>query len=93
MGPRITIEPVIEHEYRVLIDDEHGDTAESEIIVAPDVLIDLGFNPADERRVVQHTAAFLVEHQPIIDFPALVYLDEVAAAYDDYPEQIRHRLS
>jgi transketolase len=93
MVPRITIEPVIEHEYRVRIDDEHGDTVESEIIVAPDVLTDLGFTPADERRVVQHTAAFLVERQPVIDFPALVYLDEVVAAYDDYPEQLHHRLT
>ncbi|MFI6172948.1 hypothetical protein ACIBCN_39650 [Nocardia sp. NPDC051052] len=93
MTPTITIDPIVDHEYRVRITDEHGDTAECEIIVALDVLADLGFTPADEHRVVQHTAAFLVEHQPVLDFPTLVYLDEVAAAYNDYPEQLHHRLA
>lgn len=29
--------------------------------------------------------------QPVIDFPTLIYLDEVGAAYRDYPEQLRLR--
>ncbi|WP_430333411.1 hypothetical protein [Rhodococcus sp. ACT016] len=90
MAPNIRIEAVVDHEYRVHIDDR-GDSVESEIIVHPDVLADLGFTPADEQLVVHHTAAFLAEHQPVVDFPTLVYLDEVAAAYRDYPEQLRLR--
>ncbi|MDH6282064.1 hypothetical protein [Prescottella agglutinans] len=90
MPPNIRIEAVLDHEYRVHIEDR-GDSVDSEIIVHPDVLADLGFTPADEQLVVHHTAEFLAEHQPVIDFPALVYLDEVAAAYRDYPEQLRLR--
>ncbi|MET8425639.1 hypothetical protein [Nocardia sp. NPDC004860] len=39
-NPRITVEPVVDHEYRVLVDDG-TDSAESQFIVAPDVLADL----------------------------------------------------
>lgn len=91
MPEHLSVEPVIDHEYRVRIDD-HGDSAESQFVVAADVLAELGLDPADERRIVEHTARFLADHQPVLDFPALVYLDEVAAAYDDFPEELRRRL-
>ncbi|MGV9662050.1 hypothetical protein [Nocardia niigatensis] len=90
-NPRITVEPVVDHEYRVQVDDG-ADSAESEFIVAPDVVAELGFAAADEGRIVELTAAFLADHQPIIDFPQLVYLDEVAAAFDDYQPELRRRL-
>ncbi|MFE3261687.1 hypothetical protein [Nocardia sp. NPDC059229] len=90
-SPRITVEPVVDHEYRVLVDDG-TDSAESQFIVAPDVLADLGVAAADEHRVAELTAAFLIDHQPIIDFPQLVYLDEVAAAFDDYRPELQRRL-
>ncbi|MTE13703.1 hypothetical protein [Nocardia aurantiaca] len=90
-NPRITVEPVVDHEYHVQVDDG-TDSAESQFVVAPDVLADLGFTAADEQRVVELTAAFLIDHQPIIDYPQLVYLDEVAAAYADYRIQLRRWL-
>lgn len=92
MPENMSVELVIDHEYHVRIDD-HGDTAESQFVVDPDVLAELGFNPGDEQRVVEHTARFLADHQLVIDFPALVYLDEVVAAYRDYPDDLRRRLA
>lgn len=68
MPEHLSVEPVIDHEYRVRIDD-HGDTIESQFVVDADVLAELGFDPADEQRIVEHTARFLADHQPIIDFP------------------------
>jgi transketolase len=91
MPEHLSIELVVDHEYRIRIDD-HGDTAESQFVVSPGVLAELGFNPGDEQRIVEHTARFLADHEPVIDFPALVYLDEVAAAYRDYPDDLRRRL-
>ncbi|WP_169813400.1 DUF2249 domain-containing protein [Nocardia vaccinii] len=92
MPVRIEIEPVVEHEYRVHVDD-HGDSALSEFVVHPDVLAEWGFRSLDEGEVVLCTAEFLAERQPVIDFPPLVYLDEVAAAYDTYLEELRGRLT
>ena len=92
MAEHLSVELVIDHEYRVRIGNG-GDTVESEFVVDPDVLTELGLDPGDERRIVEHTAQFLADHQPVTDFPALVYLDEVAAAYHDYPDDLRRRLS
>ncbi|WP_245925853.1 transketolase [Nocardia nova] len=92
MPAHLSVEPVIDHEYRVRI-DEGGDRVESEFVVDPGVLAELGFEPGDEQRIVEHTARFLADHQPVIDFPALVYLDEVAAAYGDYPVELRRRMT
>ncbi|WP_280478915.1 hypothetical protein [Nocardia cyriacigeorgica] len=91
MPEQLSVELVIDHEYRVRIGDG-GDTVESEFVVDPDVLTELGLDSGDERRIVEHTARFLADHQPVTDFPALVYLDEVAAAYRDYPDELRRRL-
>ncbi|WP_433567187.1 hypothetical protein ACQP1O_19555 [Nocardia sp. CA-151230] len=91
MPQQIRVEHVIDHEYRVRI-DSGDETVISAFIVDPQVLTELGFAPGNEDRIVEHTAAFLAEHQPVIDFPQLVYLDEVAAAYDDYPGNLHHAL-
>ena len=91
MSERLDVEFVVDHEYRVRITDG-GDSMDSEFVVYPDVLAELGFDPGDERRVVEHTARFLADHQPVLDDPALVYLDEVAAAYDDFADDLRRRL-
>lgn len=91
MPEHLNVELVIDHEYRVRI-AEGSDRAESEFVMDPDVLAELGFDPGDEQRIVEHTARFLADHQPVIDFPALVYLDEVAAAYHDFPDDLRRRL-
>lgn len=91
MSQQIRVEHVIDHEYRVHL-DIGGETAESAFVVDPRVLAELGFTPGDEHRIVEHTAVFLAQHQPVIDFPPLVYLDEVAAAYGDYSEHLHHAL-
>lgn len=91
MPEHLSVKLVIDHEYRVRIVDG-GHSVESEFVVDPDVLTELGFDPGDEQLIVEHTARFLADHQPVLDFPVLVYLDEVAAAYRDYPDELRRRL-
>lgn len=91
MSEQLSVEFVVDHEYRVRIADG-GDSVDSEFIVSPDALAELGVDPGDEVRVVEHTARFLADHQSVLDFPTLVYLDEVAAAYDDFAEELRRRL-
>ncbi|MEV3959406.1 hypothetical protein AB0M34_00685 [Nocardia sp. NPDC050193] len=71
MAEHLSVELVIDHEYRVRIGNG-GDIVESEFVVDPDVLTELGLDPGDERRIVEHTAQFLADHQPVTDFPALV---------------------
>lgn len=91
MLEHLTVELVSDHEYRVCISDR-GDSAESAVVVDPRVLAELGFDFGDEQLIAEHTARFLADHQAVIDFPSLVYLDDVAAAYRDFPDDLRRRL-
>ena len=56
-----------------------------------DYLESIGLAEADRTRVVEETARFLAEHQPVIDFPPVIDLEDIAATYDDYPQQLRNR--
>ncbi|HET8593815.1 MAG TPA: hypothetical protein VFM07_01110, partial [Intrasporangium sp.] len=69
-----------------------GESVESEIFIYPEVLDELWIAGADEEQVARHTAAFLVERQPIIDVPPMVDLDAVVASFDDYAEWLRQAL-
>ncbi|MCD9877994.1 hypothetical protein [Streptomyces guryensis] len=60
---------------------------------ALDVMEALGADDAAEPRVVRETAAFLLDHQPVIDLPPLIDLDDVVAACDGYLEELRRRLA
>jgi hypothetical protein len=33
-----------------------------------------------------------VEHQPVFDLPPMVDLDDMAAAFDDFPARLRQRM-
>lgn len=48
---------------------------------------------ADETRVVAATADYLIARQSLKDLPEQVDLDEVAAAYDDYVDDLHNRLN
>ncbi|WP_137724156.1 hypothetical protein [Prescottella subtropica] len=91
MVEHLNVEFVVDHEYRVRLDDG-GDSVESTFVIHPDVLADLGIDSGTEQRVVEHTARFLAERQSVLDFPTLVYLDEIAAAYDNFADDLRRRL-
>jgi hypothetical protein len=85
------IELVNDNEYAVRSEAE-GQSVESLFRTDPHYLQSIGLAEADGKRVVEETARFLAEHQPVIDFPPLIDLEDIAAAYDDYPQQLRNRL-
>lgn len=91
MDNTFKVELVNDNEYAVRSEAE-GQLVESLFRTDPDYLESIGLAEADGKRVVEETALFLAEHQPVIDFPPLIDLEDIAAAYDDYPQQLRQRL-
>ncbi|GGM49339.1 hypothetical protein GCM10012275_20260 [Longimycelium tulufanense] len=91
MAEQFQVEPVAEHEYLIRVDAD-GQPLESRFHVDPDVLQELGIADADEQQVVEYSARFLSEQQPLIAFPELVDLRDFVATYDDYPEHLRRAL-
>jgi len=91
MEKTFDIEPVNQNEYLVRWRSE-GQTGESLVHTNPEFLAEAGLDSFDEQLVVEETTTYLAEHQPVIDFPQTVDLEEIAAAYGDYAEQLRARL-
>jgi hypothetical protein len=91
MDNAFKIELVNDNEYAVRSESE-GQPVESLFRTDPDYLETIGLAEADGKRVVEETARFLAEHQPVIDFPPVVDLEDIAAAYEDYPQKLRNRL-
>ncbi|MFF4352527.1 hypothetical protein [Streptomyces sp. NPDC001530] len=86
------IQPLGDHAYLVAI-RSGTQTAEVEFRATPAVMEALGAGDDAEQRAVRETAAFLLDHQPVIDLPPLIDLDDVEAAYDGYLEELRRRLA
>jgi hypothetical protein len=84
----LQIEPQGDHQFVVRM-DLRGESAESWFNLSPDILDDLGVQEDDEEHLVRRTVAFLLQHQAIADFPDIVELEDVIAAYDDYLDTIR----
>jgi hypothetical protein len=91
MDNTFKIELVNDNEYAVRSESE-GQAVESLFRTDPDYLESIGLADTDGKRVVEETARFLAEHQPMIDFPPVVDLEDIAAAYEDYPQSLRNRL-
>jgi hypothetical protein len=91
MDNTFKIELVNDNEYAVRSEAE-GQSVESLFRIDPDYLDRIGLGKADGKRVVEETARFLAEHQPVIDFPPMIDLEDISAAYEDYPQQLRSRL-
>jgi len=91
MEKTFDIEPVNQNEYLVRWRSE-GQTGESLVHTNPEFLAEAGLDSFDEQLVVEETTTYLAEHQPVIDFPQTVDLEEIAAAYGDYAEQLKARL-
>ena len=85
------IDLVSDNEYTVRAEAE-GQTVESLFRTDPDYLERIGLAEADRKRVVEETARFLAEHQPVIDFPPMIDLEDIAAAYEDFAQQLQKRL-
>lgn len=85
------IEALAEHRY--LVRRRQGDdTVEILVRLAPDVTARLGYDPADEVRIVEATVAFLVARQRPDDLPPQLDVDDIAAAYEDFEGELRQRL-
>jgi hypothetical protein len=85
------VEALGEHTYliRVL---EGEDTIEIRVHASPAVLAGLP-EGTDENRLVEVTAAYLIGRQRADDLPPTLDLDDVAAAYDGYLDEIAAQLA
>jgi hypothetical protein len=85
------IDLVNDNQYTARAEAE-GQTVESLFRTDPDYLERIGLAEADGKRVVEETARFLAEHQPVIDFPPMIDLEDIAAAYEDFAQQLQNIL-
>ena len=92
MSESSTIEQVNDHEYRMRTDVE-GQTFESLFRMSPDLLEALDLPGVDEKSIVEATARFLAQHQPVREFPPLIDVEDILATYDQYPQQLRDFLA
>src|SRR4051812_6106206 len=81
----IEIEPQGDHEYVVRLGNG-ADVVESWVRVTPEILDQLGETEGGEQRLVDRTVAFLLRYQDAADFPAVIELEDVLAAYDGYAQ-------
>lgn len=91
MNDPLQVEPVGEHDYLIRV-HEGEQTVEFRIRATPGVLLRLGVDESQERQLVTATAMLLTERQLAIDLPPILDLDDVAASYDDYLDEIGKRL-
>jgi hypothetical protein len=76
------------HQYVVRLRDD-DELTESWFTITPGLLEGLRDGGEDEEHVVLRTAEFLVGHQGVADFPAIVDLEDVLATYDDFVDFLR----
>lgn len=89
---RIEIDSVAEHEYLVTV--EVGEAAaQVQVFLDPETLSALGLDGVDEEHIIEYVIEFLARRQSVIDFPALMYLEDVVASYDDFPRGVRRALT
>ncbi len=81
------IEPQGESEFLVRL---RGDGAETEswFRLSPGLREELGLD-VDDEELVRRTVTFLLGHQDAADFPDIVEVEDVAAAYPDYLDAVR----
>jgi hypothetical protein len=92
MTEYVHVEPLGGHAY-VIRAGEGEEQVEIQIQASLGVVQRLGLRDTDEPRVVQATAAFLLERQLAVDLPSTFDLDDVAAGYDNYLSELERSLS
>ena len=88
MTEPVTIESQGDHEYLVRLSGE-DEVVESWFRVTPEVLAQMQLGDVEEASVVRRTVEFLLRHQGVPDFPVVVELEDVIAAYADYEKALR----
>ncbi len=85
------IEPLGGHEYLIRVRTGTR-TVESRFQATESVLENLQVKQADERRLIEATMDFLASRHSATGLPQLVDLDDIAASYDDYLDELRRRM-
>jgi hypothetical protein len=91
MPDKCDIEPLGGHEYLIRVRTE-AQVVESRFQATEGVLEDLHVNDKDEGRLIEATLDFLATRQSVASLPQLVDLDDIAASYDDYLDDLRRRM-
>ncbi len=81
------IEAQGESEFVVRLRGDGGET-ESWFRLSPGLREELGLD-VDDEKLVRRTVRFLLGHQDAADFPDVVEIEDVAAAYPDYLDAVR----
>ena len=81
------IEPQGKPEFLVRLHGGDGET-ESWFWLSPGLRDELGLE-LDDEELVRRTVRFLLGHQDAADFPDIVEVEDVAAAYPDYLDAVR----
>jgi hypothetical protein len=84
-----TLEALGDHDYLVRFQQDE-DTIVVRMYADPAVVAQIA---ADEQRVVEATAAYLIARQSADDLPEQVDLDAVAAAYEGYVDELHRQLT
>jgi hypothetical protein len=80
-----------DHHYVIRVQEDE-DTIEIRVHASPGVVARIAAVDTDENRVIEATAAYLLARQRADDLPTVLDLDDIAAAYDGYIEDISGRL-
>jgi hypothetical protein len=96
MDDQLQVEPLGAHRYLVLA-REGEDVVELVVDASPALIARLAGGDAtaepEESRIIEATAAFLIARQRADDLPPEIDLEDVAAAYDGFEDELRHRLA
>ncbi|WP_319447409.1 MULTISPECIES: hypothetical protein [unclassified Mycobacterium] len=84
-----TLEALGDHDYLVRF-QQGEDSVVVRMYADPAVVVQIA---ADEQRVVEATAAYLIARQSADDLPEQVDLDAVAAAYEGYVDDLHRQLT
>ena len=92
----MTDQPLVETlgAHRYLVRARQGeDTVEIRIHASPAVIARLTTDETDETRIIEATAAYLIARQRADDLPPQLDLDDVAAAYEGFEDDLRRQLA
>ncbi|HET8570325.1 MAG TPA: hypothetical protein VFN14_00350 [Candidatus Limnocylindria bacterium] len=86
------VEAIGEHRYLVRV-RQGEDVIEIRIDATPDMIARLANDEIDESRVIEAAAAYLIARQRADDLPPQLDLDDVAAAYEGFEDDLRQQIA
>ncbi len=90
MTDKPRVQALGDHNYVIHV-EEGEDTIEIRVHASPDVVARIAVVDTDENRIIEATAAYLIARQRADDLPTALDLNDVAAAYDGYIEDISNQ--